>query len=138
MLNGIWLIVLGILAVPSLILSRKPEAKELLDKIVPYQGWMGAISALWGIWGLVRSVLNIGWLSTFPIYWMTFLAVSFLLTSLGLILGIGTLKTFIKAPEAQEKMDQVLAKLAPKQGVLGMAAVGLGIWGVVSAILYKI
>jgi hypothetical protein len=38
MIYGITLIVLSILAVPSLILSKKPEAKEYLDKFAPYHG----------------------------------------------------------------------------------------------------
>ena len=138
MVNGIWLAVLGVLAVPSLIIAKKPNAKELIAKITPYQGWIGAISCLWGVWGLISSVLSIGWLTTYPIYWVTFLADSALLFGLGLILGIGTLKTFVKNPQAQAKMDETLAKLQPKQGMLGIAAIGLGIWMVVASILFKV
>ena len=138
MLNGIWLIVLGVLAVPSLIIAKKPEAKELIDKIAPYQGWIGVVSAFWGIWGLIQSVLNLNWLSVVPVYWVTFLGVSFILFSLGLLLGVGTMKTFIKQPEAVEKLDMLITKLAPKQGMLGVAAIGLGIWGIVSSILWKV
>ena len=136
MINGLWLAVLGCLAVPSLILAKRPDAKEVLGKIAPYQGWMGAVSALWGVWGIISSVLNLGMLSTWPIWWISNLASSFLLAALGLILGIGTLKTFIKDPTAQAKMDQTLAKLAPHQGRLGIAGIALGIWTVVSSILF--
>lgn len=138
MINGIWLALLGILAVPSLILAKRPDAKEMLGKLAPYQGWMGAVSALWGVWGIISSVLNLGWLSVAPIYWVTFLADSVLLFALGLILGIGTLKTFIKDPTAQAKMDQTLAKLAPHQGRLGLAGVGLGIWMIVASFLFHV
>ena len=55
--------------------------------------------------------------------------------SLGLLLGVGVLKTFIKDPTAQAKMDQTIAKLAPKQGMLGLIAIGLGIWLVVADLL---
>ncbi len=136
MINGLWLAVLGCLAVPSLILAKRPDAKEVLGKIAPYQGWMGAVSAIWGIWGIISSVLNLGWLTTWPIWWISNLASSVLLGALGLILGIGTLKTFIKDPTAQAKMDQTLAKLAPHQGRLGIAGIALGIWTVVSSILF--
>lgn len=138
LIGGLWLIVLGILAVPSLIIAKKPNAKELIDKLAPYQGWIGAISALWGIWGVISSVLNLGWLAHWPIYWITYLANNVLLLSLGLLLGVGTLKTFIKDPTAQAKMDQTIAKLAPKQGVLGLAAIGVGIWMVISGFIFKI
>ena len=38
-LIGLLLIVGGILAVSGLIISKKPEAKALIDKIVPFQGF---------------------------------------------------------------------------------------------------
>lgn len=136
MVYGIWLALLGVLAVPSLIIAKKPNAKELIDKITPYQGWIGAISCLWGVWGIISAVLNIGWLSTWPIWWISWLAGSVLQAALGLILGIGTLKTFIKNPTAQAKMDETLAKLSPKQGMLGLVAIGMGVWVIVSSILF--
>lgn len=138
MINGIWLALLGALAVPSLILAKRPDAREVLGKLAPYQGWMGAISALYGVWGIITSVLNIGWLTSYPIYWATFLADSVLLAGLGLILGIGVLKSFIKAPNAQAKLDQTLAKVAPHQGRLGIAGIGVGIWMVVAGILFHV
>jgi len=136
LIGGLWLIVLGILAVPSLIIAKKPNAKELIDKLAPYQGWIGAISALWGVWGVISSILNLGWLAHWPIYWITYLANNVLLLALGLLLGVGTLKTFIKDPTAQAKMDQTIAKLAPKQGVLGLAAIGVGIWMILAGFLF--
>ncbi|MBL8949951.1 MAG: hypothetical protein JNK82_04185 [Myxococcaceae bacterium] len=138
MVNGIWLALLGVLAVPSLIIAKKPNAKELIAKLTPYQGWIGAISCLWGVWGIISAVLNLGWLTAAPIYWITWLADSVLQFALGLILGIGTLKTFIKNPQAQTKMDETLAKLQPKQGVLGLAAIGVGVWMIVASILFSV
>jgi len=116
MIDGIWLALLGILAVPSLVLAKRPDAKQLLGKLAPYQGWMGAISVIWGVWGIIRAVLGLSWMTTWPVYWATSLADSVLLAALGLILGIGVMKTFIKAPQAQAKLDQTLAKVAPHQG----------------------
>ena len=113
MFNGIWLILLGVLAVPSLILAKRPDAKEMLAKITPYQGWIGAISCLGGIWGIIVAIMGLSWMSTWPIYWVSLMVGSVFQTTLGLILGIGTLKTFIKNPQAQAKMDETLAKLSP-------------------------
>ena len=137
MVYGIWLIVLGVVAVPSLIIAKRPDAKELIAKLTPYQGWIGAVSCLWGVWGIISAVLNIGWLSTWPIWWVSWLAGSILQAALGLILGIGTMKTFIKNPQAQLKMDETLAKLSPKQGMLGVAAIGVGIWVTLASILFN-
>ena len=136
MLPGIWLILLGALAIPSLIVAKRPDAKEMIAKLTPYQGWLGAISCLYGIWGIISAVLNIGVMSTWPIWWTTGLIGAVFQAALGLILGIGTLKTFIKNPQAQAKMDETLAKLSPKQGMLGIGAIGFGVWVVVSDILF--
>ncbi|MEO0814681.1 MAG: hypothetical protein AAFY60_17600, partial [Myxococcota bacterium] len=56
MFYGIWLAVLGALAVPSLVLRRE-EMKPVLDSLTPYQGWIGAVSALWGLWGVISAIL---------------------------------------------------------------------------------
>ncbi len=138
MIFGIWLAVLGVLAVPSLILSRRPDAAAVLGKITPYQGWMGAVSALWGVWGIISSVLTLGWLAHWPILWGVQLLVSLLLAGLGLILGIGVMKTFIKDPTAQAKMDQTLAKIAPFQGTMGILAIVLGIFRIVASFVWVV
>jgi len=136
LIGGIWMALLGVLAAPSLILSKRPDAKQMLDKITPYQGWIGAISALWGVWGIISSVLSLSILADWPIYWITFLASSVLQAALGLLLGVGVLKTFIKNPQAQEKMDAMIAKLAPKQGVLGLIGICMGVWLVLCGFLF--
>jgi hypothetical protein len=138
MINGIWLILLGALAVPSLILARRPDAKVVLGKLAPYQGWLGAVSALWGVWGIITSVMNLGWLTHAPVYWATYLADSVLLAGLGLILGVGVIKTFVKSAPAQAKLDQTLAKVAPHQGRLGLAGIGVGVWMIVAGLLFHV
>ena len=138
LINGLWLMVLGVLGASNLIIASKPNAKELIGKLAPYQGWIGAISALWGVWGIISSVLHLGWLTLFPIFWVTFLADSVLLFALGLLLGVGVLKTFIKNPTAQAKMDQTITRLAPKQGMLGLIAIGVGVWMIISTFMWHV
>jgi hypothetical protein len=126
MLYGIALIILGILAVPSLLLSRKPDAKEILDKITPYQGWIGLAFCFWGVWGIITAVLNIGMLNT---GWIFSLAISVVTAVLGFLLGYGMINQLLlsKNEEAKEKGAELLAKLAPLQGKFGMAAIILGV-----------
>jgi hypothetical protein len=138
LINGLWLAVLGVLGASSIIIAKKPDAKEMIAKLAPYQGWIGVVSAFWGAWGVIQSVLHIGvWLKYAPILWATWLADSVVLLALGFILGVGTMKTFIKDPKANEKMDQTLAKLLPYQGNLGLIAIGLGIWMVISSFMWR-
>jgi hypothetical protein len=136
LVTGIWLAVLGVLGASSLIIARKPDAKELIAKISPYQGWIGAVSALWGAWWVVNAILNIGLLSLAPLSWIIWLATGAVMLLLGFLLGIGIMKTFVKDEKAHAKADQMLAKLAPYQGTLGLVAIGLGLWGVITTFLH--
>jgi len=138
LIGGLWMILLGALAAPGIILAKRPDADQILAKIVPYQGWFGAVSALWGVWGIISSILNLGWLSIAPIYWITFLAVAVVQTGLGLLLGIGILKTYIKDPRAQDKLDLTITKLRPKQGLLGLVGMGLGVWLIIAGFIFKL
>ena len=67
MIYGITLILLSIIAVPSLILSKKPNAQELLDKVAPYQGWIGLVFCFFGVWGVISaSIASSVAVSAFP------------------------------------------------------------------------
>jgi len=133
---GLWLGLLGVLGASNLIIARRPDAKELIDKFAPYQGWFGAISALWGAWIVLHSILNVSWATAAPLFWGTYLADGVVLLGLGTLLGVGVFKTFVKEPAAVAKLDAVVARLSPKQGVLGVAAMGLGAWMLVCSLLF--
>jgi hypothetical protein len=136
LIGGLWLAVLGVLGAANLIIAKKPDAKELIGKIAPYQGWMGAVSAVWGLWMIIWCIMGLGWMTLWPIYWFTVLIGAVVELALGLLLGVGTLKTFIKAPAATEKLDQTVAKLAPYQGTIGLIGIGVGIWQVLAGFMF--
>jgi hypothetical protein len=137
MLYGLALIFLGILAVPSVLLSRQPNARQMLDKVAPYQGWIGVVFCVWGIWALISAVLNVALLSVMPIWWLTWLATGGVTAALGFILGYPVITSLMGSnAQAKAKATQLLIKLAPLQGRLGLVAIGLGIWGVVAALLF--
>ncbi|MDR0793203.1 MAG: hypothetical protein LBE82_07825 [Chitinophagaceae bacterium] len=140
MLYAVLLIILGLLAIPSLIISKKPEAKQLFDKVAPYQGWFGVIFCIWGIWGIISSILNISWLSVIPIWWVTFLLIAIVEAVLGFILGYGLIQKYAlsKSPEAAKKGEEVLAKLLPLQGKFGIAAIIIGLWAIVANIMWHL
>ena len=138
MIHGILLVLLSIIAVPPLILSKKPNAAELLAKIEPYQGWIGLVFCLSGIWGIITAVLNLGWLTTLPIWWVTLLAGSVVQAGLGFMLGYGKIsKLFLgNNPKAQEKAAMIREKIAPKQGKLGVLGLIVGAWVIVASFMY--
>ena len=67
-----------------------------------------------------------------------FLGDAVLLLALGLLLGVGVLRAFVKNAAAQARMDQTITRLAPYQGNLGTVAIVLGIWMVVSSFLFAV
>ncbi|WP_435263270.1 hypothetical protein [Tenacibaculum sp. nBUS_03] len=138
MIWGITLILLSIIAVPSLLLAKKPNAKELLEKIEPYQGWIGFVFFIWGLWGVISSLLNIGGLSVYPIWWITLLAGNIVEAVLGFMLGFGLINKFVlsKTEGGEEKGNRLREKLAPKQGQLGVFGLFVGTWMIVASFLF--
>ncbi len=139
MIYGISLVLLSIIAVPSLILSKKPNAKELLDKVAPYQGWIGVVFCFWGIWGIISAFLNMGWLSVAPVWWITLLAGSIVEAGLGFMLGYGLISEYLaKNDEAKQKAELIRAKIAPKQGQLGLLGLVVGAWMIVASFMWSV
>ncbi|GGC18684.1 hypothetical protein GCM10011386_08190 [Parapedobacter defluvii] len=138
MIYGITLIFLSILAVPSLILSRKPDAKELLAKIEPYQGWIGIVVCFWGVWGLVQAILHLDWLTNAPVWWGTLLAGNIVQAGLGFLLGYPLLNKHLLSGNAgaQQKAERLRARIAPKQGKLGMLGIAVGAWVIIASFLF--
>ncbi len=136
---GITLILLSIIAVPSLILSKKPNAEEFLEKIEPFQGYVGLIFFFLGVWGIVSSfVLHIGWLTTNPIWWTTLLVGNIIETTLCFMLGFGLISKFLlfENETEKEKGNQLREKLAPKLGSLGFVGLAMGAWIITASFLY--
>jgi len=134
--TGLWLGVLGILAAANLIIAKRPDARDAIAKIAPYQGWIGVISAIWGAWRLIDALLNIEIMKWLPGFYLTWVAGAALMLILGLMLGVGVIKTFVKNPQAQAKMDATNARLAPKQGTLGLIAIGVGVWMIIASFMW--
>ena len=137
---GVWLFVLGVLGAANLIIAKMPSARDMIGKMAPYQGWFGAVSVFYGLWETVQAVLNMGLMAVKPpiglIFWVIFLAQALLQVALGILLGVGVIKTFVKQPAAVQKMDQLVLKLAPFQGILGLMAIGVSIAFIVIDMLF--
>ncbi len=125
---------------PSLILSKKPNAQELLDKVAPYQAWIGLVFFIVGIWGVISTLLNIGWLSTAPIWWVTLLAGSVVEATLGFMLGFSMINKLILSNNAaaQQKAVAIRGKLAPILGQFGIFGLLVGSWMIVASLLFSI
>jgi hypothetical protein len=119
----------GLLGAANLIISKKPNAKELIDKLTPYQGWIGVVLVVWGIWDLIGVFRALGVLSDAPLWWVLYLITAVTELALGFLLGYGLISKHVLSgnPEALEKGQQLRARLAKYQGPLGLLAIGLAI-----------
>jgi hypothetical protein len=140
--NGLILILLGVLCIPSLVAQKSPNAKALLDKVAPFQGIFGFVVFIWGIWVIIQIVLNLGWIGTlFPfglIFWITILVDGLLSLLGGAILGWSLIQKYMlaKAPETvKAKAEESYGKIIALQPKIGLAAIIFGIWVIISAII---
>ena len=141
-LNGIILIVLGALCVPALIVKKSPNAKALLDKIVPFQGILGIISFVWGLWLVLSCIINLGWIGVlFPfglILWITWVVNAALNVLAGALLGWALIQKFMlaKAPDnVKAKAEESFAKLLAFQPKIGIVAMVFGLWVIIATII---
>jgi hypothetical protein len=136
LVTGIWIAVLGTLGGSSFVIARRPGAEDLLDTLAPYQGWIGAVSALWGAYTLINQVVfRLGWMTEWPVRWWTMTANGAIMLVLGLLLGVGVLKSFRSTDEAEAALDATVARLSPYQVTLGLIGIGLGLWTVLQGLL---
>jgi hypothetical protein len=140
LITGFVLIALGLLAASSSIVARRPDAQSYIDALVPFQGWLGFITCLWGIWIVFNAVLHLDWLGYAPIWWITFASSGVLEFALGLLLGYALLTKFLlsRNAEAMKRGEQVRLSLVPYQTTLGYLAIVLGVWTVVSPLLLRV
>jgi hypothetical protein len=127
------LIVCGLFASSGLIISKRPDAKQVFDKIAPYTGFMGVGLLVISILYLVKYILP--YLTTFMgsfAGWMGIITVAVAIL-LGFLLGFGLISKLLggKSPAAAEKGEAMRAKLAVSQIPLGLAGVGLGIYSMI-------
>jgi hypothetical protein len=128
-MGGIITICGGILAASAFIISRKPNAKELIDKLTPYEGWIGALMFFWGVWELISCVSSMSLLSEAPLNWIfwTLSGVADLLV--GFILGFKLISKWVlsKNETALAKGQELRLKLSKFQVPLGFFAIAMGV-----------
>lgn len=129
MLGGLITIVGGIIAASGFIISRKPNAKELIDKVVPYTGWIGMVMFGWGVWETLGVVRSIGMLGEFPLRWIFWLCVGLADLGVGFLLGFSLISQYAlsKNAAALAKGEQLRGKLMKIQAPLGLFAIVMGV-----------
>jgi hypothetical protein len=129
MLGGIITILGGIIAASAFIIARKPNAKDLIDKITPYQGWIGIVMLVWGIYELFGALTNMSLLGSFPLRWTFWLACGVADFGVGFLLGFGLVSKYAlsKSAAAQKRGQELRGRLVKVQVPLGMLACLMGV-----------
>jgi len=126
MLSAIIAIIGGLIAASSLIVAKKPNAQELLDQLTPFQGGIGIVLTLWGVWGIIQSVLNIG---AIGLWWGIGLGMSVVQFIVGFLLAYSLISKYVleKNETAKVKGQELRQKLTKYQVPSGVLLVILGI-----------
>lgn len=136
LLNTLALIAGGILAASGLIIAKKPNAKDLIDKLVPYQAMIGV--AMLGL-GVVHLLLLLGHhlfdaIARVPLYGLTMLAMTVTSILLGLMFGMPQIAKWMPGQGAAEQKGMELSKqFAPYQVIIGL----VGLLAALLALLYR-
>ncbi len=130
MKQGITLIVLSLVAIPSLLLYRRSGGLKILDKIVHLQGWLGLLACFWGIFSLFTyGILKMPQIPHAHFYLLFNIIVSVFQVLLGYFLGYSLISKYVYSGNKQSKQkgNELLLKLAPVQGKIAVAAFTAGV-----------
>jgi hypothetical protein len=122
----ILLIVGGILAISNLIVAKKPEARQMIDKLLPYQAGIGIALLVVGVLNLLRSLSGIFQLiKLMPLYGVSWLAMIVCSILLGFMFGMPQIAKWMPGNNnAEQKGMELSKKLAPYQVILGLVGIG--------------
>ena len=138
MLDGLISIAGGLLAASALIVARKPNAQELLNKLTPYTGWIGIVMFFWGVYGVINVIRFLGVLTHAPVMFVFILAVTLSDLVVGFLLGFGliTKYTLNGSPGARARGDQLRARLGPYQATFGLISIACGVLYIVWVLMH--
>jgi hypothetical protein len=122
-------IVGGLIAASGLIVSKVPNAKDALNKILPYKGAIGA--AMLG--AFVINMIDAGFnpfagFSLSLLFGIMLLSVLATQLLLGFTMGFGLIAKWIPGESnAEEKAADIQKKLMPFEALLGIIAIASGV-----------
>jgi hypothetical protein len=135
----ILLILGGVLAASSLIVQKQPNAREMIAKLVPFQGILGIILLVWGLFALLFWVLPYlgAMMQGSAMYGLIALLSVVVTIALGFLLGYGLITQYVlsKNADAARSGEAVHMKLARIQVPLGLIGIGLGLWALLNFLM---
>ena len=119
----------GLLGASGLIIAKKPDAKELLNKLVPYQAGIGVGLLALGLLTLLRWLGHMmDFFKIAPLFSAALYGSCFVAMALGFFFGMPLIAKWIPGDSpAEEKAEAMAKKLAPFQTILGIAGIVCGL-----------
>ena len=127
----------GALAASGFIIAKKPEAKELLGKLAPYQGGIGVAMLVAGILNIVDGAIggSFAIMEFSMLFGITILSMVVCEVLVGFLLGFGLIASWIPGEgAAEQKGIELQKKLTNISAPLGLVAMVTG----VLALLYEL
>ena len=137
LLFALLLIVAGVLGAAALIIKNKPDARELIAKLVPFQGIIGIVLLIFSVIWLIQALQFLGFMFQYAMFTGLLLLLTILVgIALGFLLGYGLINQYVLSKNAGAAAGGagVQAKLASYQAPLGIAAILLGLWLLITAL----
>lgn len=125
-INALALIAGGILAVSELIVAKQPNAKQLIDKLVPYQAFIGVGLLVLGVVNLLRWLGKhlFDLIDRSPMFGMTMLSMVVVSILLGLMFGMPQIAKWLPPNSvAEQKGQEIVKQLAPFQVIIGLVGI---------------
>lgn len=129
------LILGGILAASTMIIAKRPDAQQAINKLVPFQGAIGIALLVIGVLALLRSINIIKAMSAYPIFGATTITVVGASLLLGILFGMPLIVRLIPGDSpAEQKAAQLASSISGFQVMIGLA----GIVGGILALLFRL
>ncbi len=117
------LLIVGCIGASSYLLSKFPTMQPFLDKIAPYQGIIGVVCVVIGLFTALSSTLQL-------FKALVYIASALVLLGLGLTFGLQIIQGFLpNNNNTSQKLSTWNNYLIPYQGKLGLVALALSAWG---------
>jgi hypothetical protein len=123
------LIVGGVVAMSGLIVAKKPDAKAMLDKLVPFQALIGVGLLLLAVIVFIASGPGALFhnIKPNPVPAMAMLAGILGGIVLGVLFGLPQLASAGGSLAAAQRAQELSQKIAPFQALIGIVAAGAGV-----------
>ena len=59
----------GLIGASNIIIAKRPNAKDVIDKLVPFQGIIGVVLLLWGLKGVFDILRTLNFIHFAPFWW---------------------------------------------------------------------